>query len=190
MTYERLPPLPEVDGEAALQEVVRRYLHAYGPATSAEFARWFLMHPPAARALFESLRDELEDVDVEGWRAWQLRGASPPETNHDGSILLVPQFDCYVVGCHPRAQLLPDSVPEVTSMGTAAPYAVLLVDGIVAGLWTRQKRGKRLHVRIGAFEPLGSAQQDQAADQAERIGQILHLAVEVEFGPVEPRAHL
>jgi len=191
VTYERLPPLPEVDGEAALREVARRYLRAYGPATHVEFARWFLMHPPAARTLFETVRDELEEVDVEGWRAWQLAGDEPAEPGAASTVHLLPQFDCYVVGSHPRAQLMPESVPEdLRKMGTAGPWAVVLLNGIVAGLWTRQKRGKRLHVRIGAFAPLDTQQQDQAVAQADRIGHILHAEAEVEFGYVEPRAHL
>jgi len=191
VTYERLPRLPEVDGEEALREVARRFLLAYGPATHVEFARWFLMHPPAARTLFDSMRGELEEVDVEGWRAWEVAGEKPAEISAERTVHLVPQFDCYVVGSHPRAQLMPESVPELLrQMGTAGPWAVLLIDGIVAGLWAREKRGKQLHIRIGAFAELRGRDREEATRQAERIGQILQARTEVEFGYVEPRAHL
>jgi len=191
VTYERLGPLPRVDGQEALREVFRRFLHAYGPATHAEFARWFLMDPTAARTLRDSMREELEDVDVEGWRAWQLRDPPPVAASDEASAHLLAQFDCYVVGCHPRAQLMPDDVPEaVRKMGTAAPYAVLLVDGVVRGLWSRTRRGRRVEIRVDPFRPLTAAQRAQVAGQAERIGEILEGQVELTYGAVEPRWHM
>ena len=185
VTYVGLSPLPEVDGRTAQQEVLRRYLRAYGPTTHVEFARWFYAEPKAARTLLESLRDELEEVNVEGWRAWRLR--EPGAVQAGQSVHLLPQFDCYVVGCHPRAQLLPESM---RSSGTAAPFNVVLVDGVVGGLWSRQRRGKRIEIRVGAFRPLTRGQQAQAAEQASRIGEILGGSVDLSFGEVEPRRHL
>ncbi|MGE5223845.1 MAG: winged helix DNA-binding domain-containing protein, partial [Omnitrophica WOR_2 bacterium] len=57
----------------ALQEMARRYLRAYGPATVEEFAQWWGMRLTPARKLFRSIEDELETVEVEGWRAIALR---------------------------------------------------------------------------------------------------------------------
>jgi hypothetical protein len=191
VTYERLGPLPDVDGQAALQEVFRRYLRAYGPATHVEFARWFLMDARAARSLRESLTDELEPVDVDGWRAWQLREEAPVSVESTGSVNLLPYFDCYLVGAHPRAQLMPESVPErIRKIGTVAPFAVLLIDGVVGGWWRRQRRGQRLEIQVGAFQPLSSTQQDQVANRAARIGEILECSVNLTFGPVDPQSHL
>ena len=76
VTYVRLDQwlgaLPELDGRAALQEVVRRYVRSYGPTTHVELARWLFTTPPKARELLESLGDELEVVDVDGWRAVEV----------------------------------------------------------------------------------------------------------------------
>ena len=41
--------------EDALAEVLRRYLRAYGPATSRDFAQWFAIPPRAARDLAATL---------------------------------------------------------------------------------------------------------------------------------------
>jgi hypothetical protein len=58
---------------AALQAVARRYLLAYGPATPDNFAEWWGLRLTPARKLFQSIADELEPVEVEGWRASALR---------------------------------------------------------------------------------------------------------------------
>jgi hypothetical protein len=86
---------------------------------------------------------------------------------------------------------MPESVPErIRKMGTIAPFAVLLLDGVVGGWWRRQRTGQRLEIQVGAFEPLSSTQQDQVAARAARIGEILECSVSVTFGPVDPQSHL
>ncbi len=197
VTYVRLDqwlePPKAVDGQEALVTVCRRFLDAYGPATPAEFARWFATTPAAARTLFDALNGELEEADVEGWHAWlpkpttALQAAQHPA---ECSALLLPQFDCYVVGCHPRNRLVPGSAPAALRQGTAAPFAVLMVDGVVAGLWQRRRAGKVLRVQVDPFSQLSTQERTMLEAQAVRIGEILGLRGELAFGPVEARRHL
>lgn len=67
------PQLSAVRPETALAELVRRYLHAYGPATPAQFASWLAV-PAGASELFDSLAGELEEVELAGGRAWVVAG--------------------------------------------------------------------------------------------------------------------
>src|SRR5215213_23906 len=55
-----------LETDAAIAEVARRYLSVYGPATHADFAQWWAMGTRPARTVFESLGDEMEQVEVEG----------------------------------------------------------------------------------------------------------------------------
>ena len=68
----------EVGEEQALAEVCRRYLRTYGPARPAFKA-------PEARELFESLGDELKEIDVEGHRAYVLAGDTFPAARSEPS---------------------------------------------------------------------------------------------------------
>ncbi|MBV9899029.1 MAG: AlkZ family DNA glycosylase [Chloroflexi bacterium] len=187
-TVDWLGPVQHVDGQIALREVCRRFLDAYGPATPAEFARWFYTRPAAARELMHSL--DLEEVDVEGWQAWLPRGAVLDAPGRQPSAHLLPQFDCYVVGGFPRDRLIPAAAPVPLQRGTAAPFAVVLIDGVVAGLWERRRRGTVLEARIHTFERINRSQRRALEQQAERVAEILQLRAEVEFGRVEPRHHL
>jgi hypothetical protein len=182
-----------VDGQAALREVARRYFCAYGPATSDEFARWFYLQPRAARLLAHDLAAAgvLVRVDVEGHHAWRTSGSDGTATpGGEPRVRLLPQFDCYVVGCHPRRQLIPEVAPAPLQKGTAAPFSVVLVDGVVGGLWERRKQGKALAIRVDTFAALTQRQKDEVEEDATRIGEILETRMTVSFGAVEPRAHL
>jgi hypothetical protein len=61
-----LPGFRPTGGQTALAQVARRYLHAYGPATLQQFAQWLAAPRGWATALFDSLADELQHVEVNG----------------------------------------------------------------------------------------------------------------------------
>ena len=94
-----LPGFRPADGPTALADVVRRYLYTYGPATPQHFAQWLAAPRRWAVELFDSLADELQQVEVEGTRAWVVAGdTTAPSTTRIG-VRLLPYFDAYVVGC-------------------------------------------------------------------------------------------
>src|SRR5579859_4980023 len=185
-------PWQDLDPDTALAEVLRRYLHAYGPATARDFAQWLNIPPALARSVMATLTADLVEVDVEGHRAFLLAAdAAEGEIAEAESVRLLPHFDCYLIGCHPRAQLVPAAwAARVLPHGQAGPVPVLLVDGTVAGVWTRQAQGRRVDLRVESFTPLRARQQDLLAAEATRVGAILEAPITLTVGPVTVRPHL
>src|SRR3982074_3815991 len=56
----------ELDPTAALTEVARRYLSAYGPATRSDFARWWGTWPGVGNTAWAGLAGELSAVSIGG----------------------------------------------------------------------------------------------------------------------------
>jgi hypothetical protein len=116
--------------------VTRSFLFAYGPSTPADFARWFALEVPVARQLFAALDSQLAAVDVEGEKRWMLAGDLNGFEPSPESVHLLPHFDVYVVGSHPRRQLIPPETAIGRAVpGTAAGLPVVLVGGRVMGAW-------------------------------------------------------
>src|SRR5204862_2721974 len=101
---------------------------------------------PASRALFDEA--DLEEVRVEGKRAWLLRGDDADFDGHPASIRLLPRYDVYVIGFRPREPLVPEQVKERIKQDpkgrweTVTGMPPLLVDGVVTGLWRRGRSGE------------------------------------------------
>jgi hypothetical protein len=173
----------EVDDQEALREVCRRYLRTYGPATPKDFRQWFASReftPERARALFDSIAGELEDVDVEDHAAFILAGDIDfPEL--EPKVRLLPEYDVYVMGFREREQLVPDAVrKQVAAHGRGryegpAGVRFVLIDGVTAGLWERKKRGKRIELTVRPAEKLTRAQRVELDCEVERIGTFLGL---------------
>jgi hypothetical protein len=173
----------EVDEENALREVSRRYVHAYGPATANDFREWFTspqFKPVQARGLFDSLGDELEQVDVDGRDALVLSGdVEFPKLSP--TVRLLPEYDVYVMGFRERDHLVPDAVrAQIAAHGRGryegpAGVRFLVVDGVTAGLWERKKRGKKMELRVAPSKRLTDVQRAALEDETQRIGEFLGL---------------
>ncbi len=94
-----------------------------------------------------------------------------------------------MVGGFPRDRLIPPDAPAALQKGTAAPFAVVLIDGLVGGLWERHVRGNRLEIRVDMFASPSAAQVCEVELQAKRIGAILGLKAELRFAEVQALAH-
>jgi hypothetical protein len=174
-----LPGFAPMDGTAALRELVKHYLHGYGPATSAEFARWLSAPKRWAAELFASLGDELEPVTLlgdagdPGVTAWQPAGDPLPDERPRG-LRLLPYFDAFGVGSHPRSLLFAGRAAErALANGQAGVYPLLLIDGQVAGVWHQRRSGKRLALTVEPLEPLSPARLRELEEQAARLAEIL-----------------
>ena len=158
-----------VDAEAALREVLRRYLWAYGPARPSDFRAWF------GDVSFDAL--DVEEVDVEGRRAFVLAGDTEfPDARR--TVRLLPEYDVYVMGFREREHLVPERVREQVAAHGRGRYEgpagvrFLLVDGVTAGLWERKKSAKRIEIKVAPARRVKRADLER---EVERYGAFLAL---------------
>jgi hypothetical protein len=177
-----------VDPDDALREVARRYLAAYGPATRDDFARWWGLKRTDARRLFESLRDELEEVEVEGWRAVALRAtvATMREAGPATAVSLVPLFDAYTFGFgrHLEPILAGEREDEVfRPQGWIS--AAVVVDGRIRGTWNQKAAGGVTSIRVRLFSAPAARVRKGIAAEADRMGAFLgsRVLLEIEQAP-------
>jgi enamine deaminase RidA (YjgF/YER057c/UK114 family) len=183
-------PAPEPD---AVAELLGRYLHAYGPATSRQFAQWLGAPPAWAAGQFRTHRRALAEVDLDGTPAWVAAGdtafadGDPPA----GSVLLLPYFDAFVVGSQPRERLFPGTAATraLAPSGQAGNYPVLLVGGEVAGVWHQRRSGRQVEITVEPLVPLPARRRRALEVQAGRIGEILEATPRLVVGTVTVGAH-
>jgi len=105
-------------------------------------------------------------------------------------LRLLPYFDAYVVGSHPRERVYPGRAAVRALAGSqAGNFPVLLVDGVVAGVWHQKRSGQRLAVTVEPLEPLSAARRRELAAQVDRVAGILGGVPELTLGTVTVGAH-
>jgi hypothetical protein len=186
-----LPGFRPADGDEALRTLVTRYLYAYGPATPRHFARWLGISPRFAAGLFDQQAGGLERVELDGEPAWAVAGdTGTPARPHRG-IRLLPYFDAYAVAGQPRERLYPGTAAAraLTPAGQAGNYPVLLVDGVVGGVWHQRRSGRKLAITVEPLRELTAPQLRQLDDEASLVGAVMEATATLTVGTVTVGAH-
>ncbi|MBG0852797.1 AlkZ family DNA glycosylase [Streptomyces spinoverrucosus] len=193
-TYTRPPRFTPLPAEEALRLLVRRHLHAYGPATPQHFAKWLSALPDWAGKLFASLAaaGEIEEVVFEGTRAWVAAGDTEFPQGPVRGVRLLPYFDAYGIAAQPRELLFPGRAYErALARGQAGNFPLLLVDGVVAGVWHQRRQGRRIRVTVEPLGTLTARQERDLTEQAERVAAALEAGggAELVIGEVTAGPH-
>lgn len=170
--------------------LLHRYLYAFGPATPEHFARWLAVDAGWAKDVFRDRAEELAEVDVDGTAAWVSDGDTDFAGATARGIRLLPYFDAYTVGSHPRAEVFPGRASErARARGQAGNYPVLVVDGRAAGVWHLRNAGKRAHVTVEPVKPLSARRTRMLEEQVERLGVIVGRSPTLTIGEITVGPH-
>jgi winged helix DNA-binding protein len=180
-----LPRQKQISEDAARQELLRRYLRAYEPATPKDFARWAGFSMPDAKTIWESLRDDLEEVDVEGRTTFILRRDGDEFFEGAGSrgvLRLLPNFDPFLLAHAEKDHIVAGRFCKRVYRPQWWISPVVLLDGRAVGTWSYARRGKRLQVQVAPFEKFSKAMRDKIEEQASRLGKFLEASADMEIG--------
>src|SRR6266699_499920 len=177
---------PSLKPGQALQELARRYLRAYGPATAADFARWCWDGGgiTQAKQLFGSMNGELEEVEVEGWRAVALRATLEPMQPLEAAetIHLLPRFDAYTIGMpHAGEPLFSGAYKRLVFRPQGWVSAVVLVNGSIQGVWQSTTRRSQTVVKVHLFCPPTAVIQKGIEAEVERLSDFFKTKVLLEY---------
>ena len=166
--------------------LVTRYLHAYGPATPHQFARWMGITPASAVKLFDKLASWLAYVEVDGEPGYTLAGDTPTSHDPHQGIRLLPYFDAFVVAGQQREWLYPGvaATRALTPSGQAGNYPVMLVDGVVGGVWHQKRSGRTLAITVEPLRKLTAAQRRQLDEEVDVLGAIMESTPTLRLGTV------
>ncbi|HYL41573.1 MAG TPA: crosslink repair DNA glycosylase YcaQ family protein, partial [Candidatus Binatus sp.] len=160
-------PPPTMTPEAARLELARRYLHVFGPATAAGFAKWAGIGSGESSAAIAGLLPNLVAARTPIGDAWILAADEASfrqaATNEAGGsrtanvVRLLPSGDAYALLWGAARELLVPDPARRSELWTSRVWpGAFLVDGEVAGTWRRDQA----RVSIEAWRRLTAAEQE------------------------------
>lgn len=121
---------------------------------------------------------------------WVVAGDTEFPEGRVRGVRLLPYFDAYAIAAQPRQTLFPGAAYQrALAGGQAGNYPVLLVDGVVAGVWHQRRRGRRTTVTVELLGRLTARQERELGEQAERVGEVLEAEAELVIGEVAAGPH-
>ena len=139
-------------GEAAVAELARRHLAAFGPARVEDFATWSGLAMTRARAAWRLLDGKLAQVLAAGRRAWMLVGtALEVGATRSPCVRLLPAFDTYLLGHKGRELIVDDRFAARVWPGGGWIHPTVVVAGRVVATWRVGPSGE---IEVEPFTPL------------------------------------
>lgn len=164
-------PLVDVDPAVARGELLRRYLHCYGPSSRGAFATWVGINAGDTDPWWDQLAGELTEVDF-GGTTWSLtadldalRTAVTPE-----GVRLLPPHDPYTQLRDRETIVDPEHQREVWR--TVGDPGTVLVDGRIVGTWRQRMRARRLAVAVTRVASIPRSRRRQVEQEAEAVARL------------------
>ncbi len=183
-TAHWLPGWHDLPAAEAQRILLHRYLHSYGPMSIQDFAFWTGMKVSEATSIWEQLGDEAVPVTVDGNRKWLLRQDLPllREPLLNGlPVRLLPGFDSYLLAHRDKGHLVDAAHYKAVYRKAGWISPTVLVDGRIAGIWSHEKRGRRLRVTVEPFAYLPAAIRQEIELEAADLGRFLGCTGETVF---------
>ena len=159
----------EVETDAAPDEMILRYLAAFGPATVADVQAWSGL--TRLREVMERLRPGLLPFrDERGRQLFDLPDAPRPDAETPAPPRFLPEFDNAILAHADRARIIADDDRRAIATKNGMVPGTLLVDGFVAGTWTiARARDGIATLTITPFAPIPADEQTAVTEEAIRL---------------------
>src|SRR5918997_1853294 len=157
-----------LDPDPSLEEMIVRYLGAFGPATVKDVQTWSGL--TRLGEVIDQLRPRLRTFrDEHGKELFDLPDAPLPNPDTPAPPRFLPEFDNLILSHADRTRFIANDYRKVIASKNGMVPATVLVDGFVRGTWkTERTRGKATLV-IEPFEPLSASIREALAEEGERL---------------------
>ena len=150
-------------------DLLLRYLAAYGPASARDFQAWSGVAPPDTRAAIERLDGRLQRFrDDQKHELFDLPDAPRPDADTPAPVRLVPEYDNVITTRADERFVARRHRPKVF-LPALRIAATVLVDGFAAGTWRLQVTRRTATVTIEPFAPFASRVKKEVLAETEAL---------------------
>jgi hypothetical protein len=174
---ERAPHAKSKDRDEALAELAKRYFSSHGPATVRDFSWWSGLTMKDANKAIDSVRPILESSSIGGATVWSAEDGYGKASKNVVAMLL-PNYDEYLIAYKDRGAVVDQSrAANVVARSGGAFANHLIIDGRLAGGWSRTIAGNNAKIEVAPYKQLTPQQSRAVSNAADCYGEFLGLPV-------------
>ena len=179
-----LPDWDPPPKEEALAELMRRHLHAYGPARVQDFVNWTASTVRECRPAWDTLADETVQVHHMGRTCRMLAEDAElaASLEPDGPLVqLLGHFDTYLLGHKERTQVVDERDRKRVFRPAGWIYPVVLVNGMALGNWSADAKARSTTINVEPFGRFPKGVRPALRQEAKDLGRFWGTKVSVDY---------
>jgi len=165
-TIERWLGRP-LDSDPSVDDLVLRYLAAFGPATAKDVQVWSWL--TGIREVLERLRPQLRTFrDERGRELFDVPDGPFPDPETPAPVRFLPEYDNIALSHDDRTRVVDRTFAEPIWLRGS-----ILVDGFIRGTWRIDTKRRSSTITIRLFDTLTSSDHADVGAEAERLAAFL-----------------
>jgi hypothetical protein len=141
--------------DPSIDEVVVRYLRAFGPASTADMRTWSGI--TGLRAAFERLRPGLRVFEDErGRELFDVPDGLLPDPATPAPVRYLPVYDNLVLSHDDRSRVVPTTIGSALPIGQENIGSVL-IDGFIGARWRLRRERRSIRMAVELLRPVSRA---------------------------------
>jgi Winged helix DNA-binding domain len=157
-----------LDAGATLDQLVTRYLAAFGPGTVRDIQAWSGL--TRLGEVVSRLRPGLRTFrDEQGAELFDLPDGPRPAPDTPAPVRLVAEFDNLILSHADRTRVISEPNRKRLYSKNGIFPGTVFVNGFAAGIWRLDRSRAAAVLTIELFGPLGRRDRDAVASEAERL---------------------
>jgi len=149
-------------------EMVLRYLAAFGPATAGDARSWSGMS--ALSEVFERLRPRLRTFrDDHGRELFDVPDGPLPDPATPAPVRFLPVYDNIVLSHADRTRIVRPFDPKLLGHAEGVNFSGVLIDGFVGATWTLKREAKTATLRVALIDKLSKRDRTAVEDEGARL---------------------
>lgn len=171
---ERVPAAKSRDREESLATLAKRYFASHGPATVRDFSWWSGFTLTESQRAVDAVRPALDSAMINGLTYWSAGDSAKPSPKLP--IMLLPNYDEYLIAYKDRAAVVDaDRAANIAARANSALANHVIIDGRLAGGWSRTITGNSVRIEVSPFRKLTLAQMRGLAQAVDVYGEFVGL---------------
>jgi hypothetical protein len=154
--------------EDRLDDLVLRYLAAFGPATATDMQTWSGL--PKLKETFDRLKPDLQSYRGEQRRElFDLPDISIEDEDRPAPVRFLPEYDNLLLSHSNRKRVIADEFRSGVFLPGLRVRATFLLDGFVKGAWKIEKTKKTATLIIEPFVALQKQDRTRLTEEGEQL---------------------
>jgi hypothetical protein len=171
---ERAPAVKPQQQDAPLSILAKRYFASHGPATARDFSWWSGFSLTESQRAIDAVKPALDSAVIDGLTFWSAGEARVKAKRLP--VMLLPNYDEYLIAYKDRGLAVDaERAANIAARANSALANHLIIDGRLAGGWSRTITGNGVKIDVSPFKKLPPAQLRAVANAAEIYGEFLGL---------------